>query len=135
MTIVLRNAISELNRVGSLVSEFWARHGLPPELENDVNLALEEIVANVIMHGHQDGLPHEFLVRLQLEDGLLAIEVEDDGVPFNPLEAPEPDVRRPLVDRRIGGLGIHLVRHLMDSLEYRREATKNHLVMKKKVRP
>lgn len=134
MTIVVRNTISELDRVGKLVSEFWTQHGLPPELENDVHLSLEEIVANVIMHGYPDGVSHEFLVRLRLEDGLLTVEVEDDGVAFNPLDAPEPDVRRPLADRRIGGLGIHLVRHFMDSLEYRREAAKNYFVMRKRVR-
>jgi serine/threonine-protein kinase RsbW len=57
--------------------------------------------------------------------------VEDDGQPFNPLEAPEVDTTKPLEERTIGGLGIHIVRKLMDGLEYQRHEGKNLLVLKK----
>jgi anti-sigma regulatory factor (Ser/Thr protein kinase) len=63
----------------------------------------------------------------------VTVTVEDDGVPFNPLEATEPDLDRPLEERSIGGLGIHLVKNLMDDVEYRREAGRNYLVMRKRV--
>jgi len=61
------------------------------------------------------------------------VEVEDDGRQFNPLELPEPDLEKKLEERPIGGLGIHLVRNLMDELEYRRTHNKNILIMKKKI--
>jgi serine/threonine-protein kinase RsbW len=63
----------------------------------------------------------------------MKVEVEDDGQPFNPLEAPEADTTKPLEERTLGGLGIHLVRKLMDDLEYRRHEGKNLLVMKKRL--
>lgn len=63
----------------------------------------------------------------------MTAEVEDDGRPFNPLEAPEPDLAAPVEERKVGGLGIHLIRNMMDHLEYRRLQGTNLLVMKKKV--
>ena len=62
------------------------------------------------------------------------VDVEDDGQPFNPLAAPEADTTKPLEERTIGGLGIHLVRKLMDGLEYQRQEGKNLLLMKKALR-
>jgi serine/threonine-protein kinase RsbW len=67
-----------------------------------------------------------------MELGELKAEVEDDGQPFNPLEAPEVDTTKPLEERTIGGLGIHLVRKLMDGLDYQRQGDRNLLTMKKK---
>jgi serine/threonine-protein kinase RsbW len=64
----------------------------------------------------------------------MKVEVEDDGRPFNPLEAPPPDIGKPLAEREVGGLGIHLVRKMMDELEYRRENDKNLLILKTKNR-
>ena len=59
--------------------------------------------------------------------------VEDDGLPFNPLEAPEPDLDSPIETRQIGGLGIHLVRNVTDGLEYRRNEGRNRLVIRKQL--
>jgi anti-sigma regulatory factor (Ser/Thr protein kinase) len=72
------------------------------------------------------------VVRADLTDGELVIEVEDDGRPFNPLQIPPPDMDRPLEQRSVGGLGLHLVRELTSSIEYTRREEKNHLVMRKK---
>ncbi len=133
MTIMVENRISEIERVGRLFGGFWAEHGLPPDLKNDVNLALEEVLGNVILHAYRDEGEHQFQVRLSLENREVKVEIEDDGAAFNPLEAPEPDISGPLRDRPIGGLGIHLVRRLMDRLEYRREAGRNHLLLRKRL--
>jgi serine/threonine-protein kinase RsbW len=62
----------------------------------------------------------------------IRVEVEDDATPFNPLEVPAPDLDRPLDERLVGGLGIHLVRQVMDGLDYQRLDGKNLVVMKKK---
>jgi anti-sigma regulatory factor (Ser/Thr protein kinase) len=95
---------------------------------------LEEIITNVISYGYKDGLGHEISVRLSWKDPNIKVEVEDDGRPFNPLEAPPPDMVKPLAERNVGGLGIHLVREMMDELEYRRESDKNILVLRTKIR-
>jgi anti-sigma regulatory factor (Ser/Thr protein kinase) len=71
-------------------------------------------------------------VRLDVQPGEVKAEVQDDGQPFNPLEAAEVDTTKPLEERTIGGLGIHLVRKLMDGLEYQRQADRNLLILTKK---
>lgn len=133
LTVTLLNRRSELERLSELVDTFGARHDLPPKVLFALNLALEEILINVISHGYRDTTDHQIIVRLALDDGEVRAEVEDDAQPFNPLEAPAPDVSRSLEDRPIGGLGIHLTRKMMDELDYRRQGDKNLLVMRKKV--
>ena len=73
---------------------------------------------------------HEFEITLTSEADVLRIEVTDDGRPFDPLnEAPEPDLDASVDDRQVGGLGIHLVRTMVDEMSYRREQDKNHLTL------
>lgn len=101
----------------------------PLDLVFKVNLALEELVLNVMNYGHDDGL-HEIDIKLVSEENSLTIEIVDDGRPFDPLnDAPIPDVNAELEDRTIGGLGIHFVRKMMDDVRYRREEGKNHLTL------
>ena len=132
LEIKLNNKVSELERFNRALTEFSRRHGLSPRVVHDLNLALEEILTNIISYGYTDNLEHEIKVRLSVQPGEIKAEVEEDGQPFNPLEAPKPDTAKPLEERTIGGLGIHLVRKLMDSLEYKRQGERNLLTMKKK---
>jgi serine/threonine-protein kinase RsbW len=133
MKVVVINNISEVDRLHRSVSQFCRKHGLSPEIEGDLSLALEEILVNVIRHGHPEGGKHEIQVRLSLQQDWVIATVEDDGMPFNPLEAPEPDLDSPLETRPIGGLGIHLVRNITDSWEYHRSEGRNRLVVRKHV--
>jgi sigma-B regulation protein RsbU (phosphoserine phosphatase) len=132
LEIKLNNEVSELERFNQTLTEFGQHHGLAPKVVHDLNLALEEILTNIISYGYTDNREHEIKVRLSVQPGEVKAEVEDDGQPFNPLEAPEPDTAQSLQERTIGGLGIHLVRKLMDSLEYKRQGDRNLLSMKKK---
>jgi sigma-B regulation protein RsbU (phosphoserine phosphatase) len=132
LEIKLNNKVSELERFSRALTEFSRRHGLTPKVLHDLNLALEEILTNIISYGYTDNREHEIKVRLSVQPGEVKAEVEDDGQPFNPLEAPEPDTAQSLQERTIGGLGIHLVRKLMDSLEHKRQGDRNLLSMKKK---
>ena len=93
-----------------------------------------EILTNIISYGYTDSGEHEITVRLSIEPGEMRVDVEDDGKPFNPLEAPEVDTTKPLEERALGGLGVHLVRKLTDGLEYQRHEGKNLLIMKKHLR-
>ena len=133
MNVVVANNISEIERLHSIVSQFCKEHGLSSEVEGDLSLAIEEILVNVIRYGHPEGGEHDILVWLSMEQDCVIAAVEDDGVPFNPLGAPEPDLDSPIETRRIGGLGIHLVRHVTDGLEYSRDQGRNRLVMRKHV--
>ena len=94
-----------------------------------INLVLEELGLNIIDYGHDEGV-HEFDICLTSEEGAITIEVVDDGKPFDPLnDAPQPDLASDLEDRRVGGLGLHLVRTTMDDMSYRRDQGKNHLTL------
>ena len=134
LSVLLRNDLAELQRLNQIVAQFAERHRLASELVFRVTLVLEEIITNVILYGYEDGLEQKISVRLSWKDPYIKLEVEDDGRPFNPLETPPPDKRKPLAERQVGGLGIHLVREMMDELEYWRENDKNLLVLKTKIR-
>ena len=119
----------ELDRVSAAIEDFALEADWPLDLAFKVNLALEEVVINVMNYGHEDGL-HEIDIILTTEEDSLTIEIVDDGRPFDPLhDAPIPDVNAELEDRNIGGLGIHLVRKMMDDVRYRREEGKNRLTL------
>ncbi|HPB30009.1 MAG TPA: ATP-binding protein [Candidatus Sumerlaeota bacterium] len=131
--ITLQNDLSEVERLNDEVSAFIVSRGLDAETVFKVNLALEEVVTNVMNYAYGRDVRKELDVLISHEPGELTIEVVDSGPPFNPLERPEPDLTLPIEKRPIGGLGIHLVRSIMNGLDYHRTHDKNHLIMKKQV--
>ena len=137
LTVTLKNDLGELERLGAVIREFGKRHALLPDAIFDLHLALDEIVTNAVSYGHDDGREHEIVLRLTMLPAAhprrIEVQVEDDGRPFNPLQAAKPDVSQSVEERPIGGLGIYLVRRVMDDLEYRRRRGKNVLVMRKTV--
>ena len=133
LSLVLRNHLSELKRTSEAVSAWCRGNNIPSGVEFHVNLALDEIISNVIHYGWKNAGEHQINVRLSLLNNEVRVEIENDAMPFNPLEVPAPDLNRPLDERAVGGLGIHLVRQVMDGLEYQWRDGKNLLVMKKKL--
>ena len=131
--LVVQNELAELERLAEFLSQFGTEHNLSEDLSFELNLALEEIFCNIVKHGYQDEACHQITVSLALSEGTVSLSVADDAPAFNPLEAPEPILDRPLEDRPIGGLGIHIVRRVMEDVEYRREGDRNILLMKKRV--
>ena len=134
-TVTLKNHLSEIARVAHVVEQFGSRHSLPARLVFEVNLALDEILNNVIAYAYDDGAEHEIVVRLTVQPGELVVQVEDDGRAFNPLDVAEPSLDVSLSERQIGGLGMHLVRKVIDDLQYRRCDGRNVLVMTKRATP
>lgn len=124
-TIQLANHLAEIERVAGLVASFGREHGLPERAVFDVNLALDEILTNVISYGYDDDYEHVISVRLALGADGLRVEVEDDGREFDPLAVAEPDLSAPVEERPIGGLGLCLVRRLMTGLAYERRDGRN----------
>ena len=131
LQFTLKNRIAEIAALGERLGEFAAVHQLTPNVLHDVNLALEEAVTNIISHGYSDHREHEILVCIRVESGAVIAELKDDARPFNPLTVPEADATKPLDERTAGGLGIHLMRKLMDGIEYQRLEDGNLLIMKK----
>ena len=132
-TLILKNDLSELERVIILVSDLCGRHTIPPEIEYDLNLALDEIVSNVVKHAYPEGGEHLFSLHISLSDDEFVARVEDDGVEFNPMEHPAPDLDAPLEERKEGGLGIFLVRQIMTSVDYQRMMGTNIVTLRKKL--
>ena len=132
LAVTLVNQRSEIERLSGFVDAFGETNHLSPDLTFAMNLALDEVLTNIILHGFDDRLEHPISVRLSLEEDGLSAQIEDDGRPFNPLDAPPVNLDAVIEDRPIGGLGIHIVRSTMDVLEYRREHDRNILMMKKK---
>src|SRR5262245_20779376 len=133
LRITLKNRVEEIARLGERLGEFAAVHGLAPNVTYDLNVALEEAVINIISHGYADDREHEILVRIWIESAAVIAEVKDDAPAFNPLTAPDVNVTTPLEERAVGGLGIHLMRKLMDGVEYRRLEDGNLLILKKQI--
>jgi len=131
LRFTLKNRIAEIAALGERLGEFAAVHQLTPNVLHDLNLALEEAVTNIISHGYSDHREHEILVCIRVESGAVIAELKDDARPFNPLTVPEADATKPLDERTAGGLGIHLMRKLMDGIEYQRLEDGNLLIMKK----
>lgn len=131
MHIQLKNRVSDLDRIINLVDEFSGAYSLAPDLSHKIVLCLEELFSNIVFYGHEDGEEHLIELDLSRDEQKIIIEIADDGTPFDPLSAREPDLNVPLEDREIGGLGIFLVKSIMDSIEYRRADGKNILRMEK----
>lgn len=120
----------ELERIAAVAEELGEREDWSPALAFKVNLALEEFVLNTITHGYHQGL-HEIEVTLTSNEDAVTIKILDNGLPFDPLnDAPSPDVGAEIEDRRVGGLGVHLVLEMMSQVEYERIDDKNCLTMK-----
>lgn len=97
------------------------------------SLAIEELVTNCIKYGYSDTDEHTVEIIFSVVDGVLTIDVTDDGNPFNPLEAPGPDFSVAAEQRPIGGLGLHLLRELSDEQRYERRDGTNRLTLTKRM--
>jgi anti-sigma regulatory factor (Ser/Thr protein kinase) len=134
-TIALRNDLAEIPRLTEFVDAFCAPLGPAPRDVPALQLALEEAITNVINHGYADGQPHTFTVELAAADRRVTVIVTDDAPAYDPLSRSEVDITLPLEDRPIGGLGVHLVKKLMDSARYERRDGRNILMFVRALGP
>jgi serine/threonine-protein kinase RsbW/sigma-B regulation protein RsbU (phosphoserine phosphatase) len=129
LTLHLQNRIAEVARLVDAVESFGTHAGLSPDLTYRLTLSLDEIVSNVIRHGYSDTNDHVVEVRLSVHDGVVTSVIQDDGHPYDPRESPEPDLSMPVEERGPGGLGIFLVKQMMDSIDYARRDGRNILTV------
>lgn len=115
-----------------MVAAFATQNHLSKQVIHAIDHTLVEWVTNIISYSFNDCLPHSILIRFECAPNEVRIEVEDDGQEFNPLSRPPVDVKCPLENRSIGGLGIHMMRHLMDQVLYCRKNGKNIVTLIKK---
>ncbi|MSQ68375.1 MAG: ATP-binding protein [Gammaproteobacteria bacterium] len=128
---------AEADKIESLtcfMQEFWAIHELPAAHAYAFELALEEIFLNVASYSvPQSAAGITVEVSLNYVAGMVTLTIIDDGSAFDPLAKEPPDLTVPLEERPVGGLGIYLVRGMMDSVVYRRHDHKNCLAMTKQM--
>jgi anti-sigma regulatory factor (Ser/Thr protein kinase) len=132
--IRILNRLDQIAEIAAFVEAFGSACGLPDDVVNALNLVLDEVVCNAISHGFPDGGQHTITVNLGRDGGDVWAEVVDDGMPFDPLAASAaPDAGKGLHDRKVGGLGLLFIRHLMDDIAYRRDGPLNRLRLRKAI--
>jgi serine/threonine-protein kinase RsbW len=124
------NRPDDLSRVTEDAVGFIEGRGVGDRAVYLANLAIEEMATNILKYGYDDTAVHEILLRLEIHPTELRLVLEDDGHEFNPLKAPEPDVSGPVEQRAPGGLGIHLVRKLVEQMDYERCGGRNRLTVR-----
>ena len=127
----LKNDLSELETLSQNLNKFGQDTGLSEDDLKDINVCLDELFTNIVSYGFKDGEQHVIKFTFKVDKNVLTIFIEDDGIPFNPLEKENPEVPKDLVDAKIGGLGIHIVRKFMDDIHYRRDRNNNNLRLTK----
>ncbi|HWC99302.1 MAG TPA: ATP-binding protein [Candidatus Sulfopaludibacter sp.] len=130
--LTLDGSMAELSRLSQHVAQYCAAHSLGDDAEFQLNLVLEELFTNSVEHGGCAGMTAAVEIRLEARDGGVHVEFGDRGAPFNPLDAPPPDLTAPLEQRASGGLGVHFVRQMMKHLQYDRSGEWNRLSMELK---
>ncbi len=130
-TITLQNDLAEIPRLAAAIEAFCEPLEPTPKAAMAIQLALEEVVTNVINHGYTDGQPHTFTVDLSAADRRITAIITDDAAAYDPLARPEVDTSLPLEQRQIGGLGVHLVKKLMDRAHYERRDGHNILTIER----
>ena len=132
--LMIKNDLSELFLVNGFLDRIAKELNFNEELLFDLKLVVEEIISNIIFYAFKDKSEHQINIEFEANGSHIIITIEDEGDAFNPANLPPPDgLDKPLEDRKPGGLGIHLVKTLMDSAEYKRKDGKNILVLKKKI--
>ena len=129
----INNDFDDLRAAADSATQFLKSYNASSEVIFAANLAVEEIVTNAIKYGYDDALKHEIAIRLEMTENTLNIEICDDGKEFNPFNEPEPDISLPPKELKIGGLGVYLVRKMLDACSYDRRDGRNMVRLSKKL--
>ena len=117
----LKNDLNEISRLSSQLKKISVRFVLSKIDSHDINLVLEEWFTNLVRHGYQKSEESEITVRITISDTTCHLTISDEGRYFNPRQFNLPDLNKNLDERVPGGLGLHLIFKLMDSISYKKE--------------
>ena len=131
--LTLHNDVQQISKLADFVDTIAEEASIDPSLAMSLNLALEEAVTNVVMYAYPAGEEGDVDIVAELSDGSLLFTISDKGIPFDPTKKEDADITLGVEERQIGGLGIFLVRQLMDTVEYERKDGYNILTMEKKL--
>ena len=134
-SLSMKNKIEESAKLPSFINEIGKHAKLDEASNGAINLAVEEAVVNSIMYAYPEGKYGEVKLTATVDskEKTITFVLSDHGIEFNPLAAPEADTTLGVEEREIGGLGIFLVKQLMDKIEYKRNGDENVLTMTKNI--
>jgi anti-sigma regulatory factor (Ser/Thr protein kinase) len=127
----LTGGLALVQRVNEMFEDFAIQLGLVDRVRRTIKLVLDEMLSNTLTHGFSDEGEHALQVRIEVSATRIEVTLIDDGLPFDPFSHATPDTDLPVEEREIGGLGIHLVRSVMDEVSYLRENERNVIVLSK----
>lgn len=133
MSLALAPQPGEIARVTGAVEVFGEKLRFPAAALYQVTLVLDELITNILSYGLEAGESRPIIVELSYADERLTIVVSDPGRPFDPRNVPPPDLETSLEDRKVGGLGVHFARTMMDSFDYHYADGRNHVTLMKQV--
>jgi len=131
--IVIGTGPGEVDRVHAAFAQFADSNGLPAPVRRSLNVALDELLTNTTVHGFGGKVGGAVSVEVQLQKDRVAVTITDDGKPFDPFDVAAPDTALPVADRPLGGLGLHLVRGLLDEVSYERRSGRNVVFLAKRL--
>jgi anti-sigma regulatory factor (Ser/Thr protein kinase) len=132
-SIILANDISEVSRLYEFIEEVGNDFSLTPDIVFNLNLVLEEAVVNIINYAYPKEDHQHIYLSAKMRDDSIVLVLTDTGKEFDPTAAPEADVTLSADEREIGGLGIFLIRQIMNEVKYERIEGKNVLTLEKKI--
>ena len=132
-SIVLANEISEIGRLADFIEDMGNEFSLAPDVRFNINLVLEEAVANIINYAYPKDEHESIYLSARMHEDSIVLVLTDTGKEFDPTMAPEVDVTLSAEERQIGGLGIFLIRQIMNEVRYERIDGKNVLTLEKKL--
>ena len=127
--LIIDAKTENLNAVLDFINAELEAYGCGMKTMTQISIAAEEIFVNIAHYAYDTGIG-KAAVRVYINDGI-TIEFEDNGKPYNPLENADPDITAKLGEREVGGLGIFMVKNIMDAVEYKRDGGKNILTVRK----
>src|SRR5437763_16703942 len=134
LSLRLSNHGAAVDRLAEFVTNFSQFHGLPADERARLLVIFDELLTNVMTYGYQGAVGEGHVeAALSLEGNRLVMEFIDDGRPFDPLTTPLPEVDLPLAERPIGGIGVAIVRALVDEIAYTRDGDRNRLMLRRTV--
>jgi len=116
--LLINDRLAEIATVTDELESFAMANGVPDTITWRFQLALEELLRNIIAHAYMDNDNHEIGIHFRCIDTKFTATITDGGIPFNPLNSEPPDLSNALDEREIGGLGIHLARNVVEEFEY-----------------
>lgn len=133
-TLIIQNEINELNKLAQFIEELGEEIKLTPDLIFNLNLVLEEAVSNIIFYAYPKQMGKDIIVQADWNGRSLLFTLTDTGKPFDPTQVAETDITLSAEERPIGGLGIFLIKQIMNEIEYQRIEGRNVFTLKKDIK-